>query len=224
MTIKNLPENERPREKLIKFGANHLSDIELLAIFLRTGIKGLTAIDLARNLLQHFGGLRQLLKADAKTFCEVKGLGLAKYSQLQACLELSSRFFEQTLQQTTVFNSVDITKRYLANKIRDKEHEVFTCLYLNNQHFLIHAEELFRGTIDSASVHPREIVKNALSYNAAALIIAHNHPSGIAEPSQSDKIITEKIKSALELVDIRLLDHFIVGNSQITSLAEQGFL
>jgi len=224
MRIKNIPIAERPREKLIHYGPAYLSDAELLAIFLRTGIKGMSAIDLAREMLKHFGGLRQLLKADSKTFCEVKGLGLAKFAQLQACLELSSRFFEQTLQQSTVFNSVDVTKRYLTNKIRDKEHEVFSCLYLNNQHALIHSEELFRGTIDSASVHPREIVKKALKYNAAALIIAHNHPSGVAEPSQSDEIITGKIKAALELVEIRLLDHFIVGNGQITSLAERGIL
>jgi len=224
MLITELPEMDRPREKLLFKGANSLSDAELLAIFLRTGIKGLSAINLAHRLINQFGGLRQLLQAKQDDFCSIKGLGQAKYAQLQAILELAKRYLEQGLQEKQVFSCPDDTKSYLSHLVSNKEHEVFVCLYLNNQHYLIKSEQLFRGTIDSTSVHPREVVKQALRYNAAAMIIAHNHPSGLAEPSRADESMTKRIKDALSLVDIRLLDHFIIANNQVISLAERGFL
>jgi len=224
MSISNWPESERPREKLLAKGATSLSDAELLAIFLRTGVKGCSAIDLARLLLNDFGGLRQLLGADQSNFCRHKGLGPAKYVQLQATLEIGRRYLQEQLHKKDLISCPDDTKRYLLSRIRDKPHEVFVCLYLDNKHQIIQYEELFRGTIDGASVHPREVVKQALFYNAAAMIIAHNHPSGIAEPSASDEHITRRLKEALALVEIRLLDHLIIGDGMVTSLAERGII
>ncbi len=224
MSITEWPKLERPREKLLQYGAEHLSDAELLAIFLRTGVKGCSAIDLAKILLQKFGGLRQLLVARQDTFCAIRGLGMAKFVQLQACVEMTRRFLHQQLLEKDLITCPDDTKRYFASKIRDKSYEVFVCLYLDNRHQIIQYEELFRGTIDGASVYPGEVVKQALLYNAAALIVAHNHPSGIAEPSPSDEHITRRLRDALALVDIRLLDHFIIGDGKVCSLAEQGLL
>ncbi|MFK5986219.1 MAG: DNA repair protein RadC [Pseudomonadota bacterium] len=224
MSISEWPEQERPREKLLHYGAEHLSDAELLAIFLRTGVKGCSAIDLAKILLQKFGGLRQLLMARQDDFCAIHGLGVAKYVQLQASVEMTKRYLHQQLQKKDLITCPQDTKHYLISQIRDKPYEVFVCLYLDNRHQIIHYEELFRGTIDGASVYPREVVKQALYYNAAALIVAHNHPSGIAEPSQSDEQITRRLKDALALVDIRLLDHFIIGDGRVSSFAEQGLL
>lgn len=224
MAIKDWPADDRPREKLLNSGAQTLSDAELLAIFLRTGVSGLSAVDLARQLLSEFGSLRALLEADKITFCSGHGLGQAKFVQLQAVLEMGRRHLESTLTRGDAFTDCDTTQRYLKQRLRPYAFEVFACLFLDNQHRLIHFEELFRGTIDGASVYPREIVKQALAHNAAAVILAHNHPSGVAEPSQADIQITRRIQSALQLVDIRVLDHIIVGDAETTSLAQQGQL
>jgi len=224
MSIVKWPELERPREKLLEYGAVRLSDAELLAIFLRTGVKGYSAVDLARKLILDFGGLRQLMAANKTEFCRHRGLGPAKYVQLQACLEIGHRHLQAQLEKKDLITCPEDTKRYLSSRLRDKDHEVFVCIYLDNKHHIVQYEELFRGTIDGATVHPREVVKQALAYNAAAMIIAHNHPSGIAEPSRSDEHITQRLKDALALVEIRLLDHLIVGDGTVTSLAERGFI
>ncbi len=224
MAIKDWPAGERPREKLLQRGASALSDAELLAIFLRTGVTGLSAVELARNLLSHFGSLRTLLEADQKQFCQQHGLGPAKYTQLQAVLEMSRRHIESTLLRGDALTDAATTKNYLQQRLRAYPHEVFACLFLDNKHRMIAFEELFRGTIDGASVYPREVVKQALAHNASAVIFAHNHPSGIAEPSQADYAITQRLKSALELVDIRVLDHIIIGDGETISLAEIGKL
>ncbi len=224
MPISNWPIDERPREKLLLRGASALSDAELLAIFLRTGIAGKTAVDLARDLLHEHRGLRNLLAASQQQFCKSKGLGQAKFAQLQAVLEMSKRHLQESMQRGDALTKPDDTKRFLSARLRDYPHEVFAILFLDNQHRVIEFEELFHGTIDSAAVHPREVVRRALHHNAAALILAHNHPSGINEPSQSDQQITQRLKEALALVEIRLLDHFIIGDGEPTSLAERGML
>lgn len=224
MAITDWPEGERPREKLLGQGAHSLSDAELLAIFLRTGIKGCTAVDLARDLLSSFGGLRPLLEADQTAFCRHLGLGPAKFTQLQAVLEMSRRHLKQTLEKPEAFNSPHAVKAYLTSQLRHLPHEVFSCLLLDNQNRLIHYQELFQGTLDAASVYPREVVKHVLKHNAAAVMFAHNHPSGVAEPSISDERITSKLVSALSLVDVRVLDHFIVGDGQVVSMAERGLI
>ena len=224
MTIKDWPEDEQPREKLLKRGAGALTDAELLAIFLRTGTPGKSAVDLARDLLQEFGSLKALLNADRDRFCQGHGLGNAKYTQLQAVMEMAKRHFNEILQRGSALNSPDITRAYLSAQLRGYSYEVFACLFLDNQHRVIQLDELFRGTIDSASVYPREVVKQALHHNAAAVIFAHNHPSGISEPSQADKLITEKLKQALALFDIRVLDHFIIGDGVPYSFAEHGLM
>jgi len=222
VTIKDWPEGERPREKLLLQGVKALSDAELLAIFLRTGIAGKSAVDLARDLLRQFGGISALLRADRATFCAVKGLGEAKFTQLQAVLELARRHLSEQLVRETVFNNPETVTDFVRAHLQDYEHEVFLVLFLDNRHRLIVAEELFRGTIDGAAVYPREVVKQALYHNAAALIFAHNHPSGIAEPSSADEQITARLKQALALMDIRLLDHIIVGSEGEVSLAARG--
>lgn len=222
MAITDWPEGERPREKLLSLGASALSDAELLAIFLRTGVAGKSAVDLSRDLLTSFGGLRPLLEADQSSFCSHHGLGPAKFTQLQAILEMARRHLHQTLETGDVFTQPNLVKQYLATRLRHLPHEVFACLFLNNQHRLIQYEELFRGTIDGASVYPREVVKRALEHNAAAVIFAHNHPSGIAEPSTSDEAITKRLVHALALVDIRVLDHIVVGDGQSVSMAQVG--
>lgn len=224
MAIRDWPAAERPREKLLLRGATALSDAELLAIFLRTGVAGLSAVDLARQLIDDFGGLRPLLEADCKNFCRHKGLGVAKYVQLQATLELGRRHLLATLQRGDALNSPEDTRRFLAARLRGYGHEVFAALFLDTRHRVIAFEELFNGTIDGASVHPREVVKRALSHNAAALILAHNHPSGVAEPSRADESITRRLKEALALVEIRVLDHLVVGDGEIVSLAERGLI
>jgi len=224
MTIKDWPADERPREKLLAKGPEVLTDAELLAIFLRIGIAGKTAVDLARELLDEFGSLQALLNADQTQFCQGKGLGSAKYAQLQAVLEMARRHFEEILQRGDALTSPEATRAYLSAQLRGYSYEVFACLFLDNQHRVIQLEELFRGTIDGASVYPREVAKRALFHNAAAVIFAHNHPSGINEPSQADKNITDKLKQALILFDIRVLDHFIIGDGQPYSFAEHGIL
>ncbi len=222
MTIKDWPEGERPREKLLLQGAKALSDAELLAIFLRTGFAGRSAVGLARDLLKQFGSITGLLSADRAAFCAVKGLGDAKFAQLQSALELSRRHLGEQLTRETVFSNPATVTGFVRAQLRDYQHEVFMALFLDNRHRLIAVEELFRGTIDGASVYPREVVKRALQHNAAALIFAHNHPSGIAEPSVADEQITERLIRALALVDIRVLDHIIVGSEGEVSLAERG--
>ncbi len=224
MSIRDWPDAERPREKLLARGATALSDAELLAIFLRTGIKGRSAVDLARDLLTQYGGLRQLLEADQVAFCDGPGLGMAKYVQLQAVLELSRRHLAETLQRGNALTSVADTRRYLTARMRHQPHEVFAVLFLDNRHRVIAYEELFFGTIDGASVHPRQVVRRALHHNAAALILAHNHPSGVAEPSRADEQITQRLKEALGLIDVRVLDHFVIGDGESVSFAERGLL
>ncbi|MCM8855354.1 MAG: DNA repair protein RadC [Candidatus Thiodiazotropha sp.] len=224
MPITDWPIDERPREKLLQRGAHSLSDAELLAIFLRTGVTGQTAVDLARSLLGEFGGLRQLLAANQQQFCQARGLGQAKFAQLQAVLEMSRRYLREQLRKSDSLTNPQQTRNYLQAKLRHYPYEVFSCLFLDNRHRIICYEELFRGTIDGASVHPREVVKRALEHNAAALILAHNHPSGVAEPSRADQQITKRLKEALALVDIRVLDHIVIGEGEPVSLAELGMV
>ena len=224
MSIKDWPEGDRPREKLQARGAAALSDAELLAIFLRTGIAGKTAVDLARDLLARFGSLRALLKATPEEFCAAKGLGEAKYVQLQAVLEMARRHLDERMAAGEALSGPNLTRQYLTSRLRGLDQEVFAALFLDNQHQVLAFEELARGTIDGASVYPREVVKAALKRNAAAVIFAHNHPSGIAEPSAADRALTERLKSALALVDIRVLDHFVVGEGAPVSFAERGWL
>ena len=224
MTIKDWPAEDRPREKLLLRGAGSLTDAELLAIFLRTGTIGKTAVDLARDLLTNFGSLKALLDADQEHFCLAHGLGSAKYAQLQAVMEMAKRHFKEIIQRGNALTSPEITRAYLSAQLRGYSYEVFACLFLDNQHRVIQLDELFRGTIDGASVYPREVVKQALHHNAAAVIFAHNHPSGVTEPSQADKQITEKLKKALDLFDIRVLDHFIIGDGEPYSFAEHGLI
>lgn len=221
--IKNWPADERPREKLLQRGADALSDAELLAIFLRTGTRGKTAVDLARELLHDFDGLRAMFEADEARFCQSNGLGQAKFVQMQAVLEMSRRYLREKLKRGDVLTDPDAVRLYLLAKLRDQPAEVFACLFLDNRHRVIAYEELFFGTIDSASVHPREVVRRVLRHNAAAVIFAHNHPSGIAEPSRADEHITQKLKDSLALVDVRVLDHFVIGDS-VVSFAERGLL
>ncbi len=224
MPITDWPKQERPREKLLAQTASALSDAELLAIFLRTGTRGKTAVDLSRELLQKFGGLRNIITADQPSFCENRGLGAAKYAQLQAALEITRRYLQETLKRGDALANPQDTHCYLAACLRRYEHEVFGCLFLDNAHRVIQFDELFHGTINNATIHPREVVKKALSHNAAAVIFAHNHPSGVAEPSTADRYITQQLKHALGMIDVRVLDHVIIGDGQFTSFAERGIL
>jgi DNA repair protein RadC len=224
MPITHWPLAERPREKLCAQGPASLSDAELLAIFLRTGLRGKTAVDLARELLREYGSLRALMEAERAQLCRSPGLGIAKYVQLQAVLELGRRHLRETMTRGAALSNPADTKNFLTAQLRDRPHEIFACLFLDTRHRVIAFEELFRGTIDGASVHPREIVKRALAHNAAALILAHNHPSGVAEPSPSDQRLTQRLREALLLVDIRVIDHLVVGDGQIASFAELGLL
>lgn len=223
ITIKDWPADERPREKLLARGPQALSDAELLAIFLRTGTRGKTAVDLARELLHDFGSLRAMFDADELHFCQGNGLGQAKFVQLQGVLEMSRRYLRERVQRGDVLEDPDAVRFYLASKLRDRHAEVFACVFLDNRHRVIQYEELFYGTIDGASVYPREVVRSAIRYNAAAVIFAHNHPSGVAEPSQSDERITQRLREALTLIDVRVLDHFVVGD-QVVSFVERGLL
>ena len=223
MAITDWAVEDRPREKLLKKGAEALTDAELLAIFLRTGIQGKTAVDLARDLLAECGGLTQLLGADEKSFCQSKGLGQAKFVQMQAVVEMSRRFLEDKIHRGDAMSNVSDVKNYLQSRLQHYPFEVFACLFLDNKHRVIEYEELFRGTIDAANVHPREVVRRVLHHNAAAIVLAHNHPSGVAEPSQSDNLITSKLTDALQLIDVRVLDHFVIGD-EVVSFAERGLL
>ncbi|MGA0935459.1 MAG: RadC family protein [Pseudohongiellaceae bacterium] len=224
MAISDWPVNERPREKLLLKGAASLSDAELLALFLRTGTRQVTAVDLARAMLREFGGLRGTLGASQSRFCARPGLGVTQYAQLQAVRELAQRSLQEKLVRVDAFANSGVTRRFIQSRLADRTREVFMVLFLDNRHRLIAEEELFLGTIDGATVHPREVVRRALFHNAAALILAHNHPSGVCEPSQADISITRRLKRLLEEVDIRTLDHLIVGEAEVQSLAEQGLM
>jgi DNA repair protein RadC len=222
MRIPDWPVDERPREKLLRLGPAALTESELLAICLGNGAPGQNAVDLARALLGRCGSLRELLTADREALCTHRGVGPARYALLQAALELVRRHHLETLRAGPPLTSPRVARDYLVAQLRDRDHEVFCCLYLDNRHRLLGFEELFRGTIDGASVHPREVVKRALTRRAAAVILVHNHPSGVAEPSQADEVITARLRDALALVDIRVVDHLIVGDGICVSLAERG--
>ena len=224
MSIKDWPAQERPREKLLERGAQALTDAELLAIFLRTGVAGKSAVDLARQLLGEFGSLRALLEADLTAFSAHLGLGPAKFSQLQAVLEMGRRHLAEGLKRDSALESPQQVRDYLKARLRHEPHEIFGCLFLDTRHRVLAFEALFHGTIDGASVYPRQVVKRALAHNAAAVILTHNHPSGIAEPSQADRLLTTRLKDALALIDVRVLDHFIVGDGEPLSMAEYGWL
>lgn len=224
MPIHRWPTQERPREKLLTQGASALSDAELLAIFLRTGRPGLSALDLARELLLQFGGLRGLLSADQTSLCAHAGLGPAKFAQLQAARALACRELKDTLQRGEALQHPEAARRLLHHHLRHRPQEVFCCLWLDNRHRLIAMQDLFHGSINSASVHPREVVRHALQHNAAAVILAHNHPSGVAEPSEPDKALTRRLQAALELIEVRTLDHIVVGDAECCSFAEMGLL
>ena len=225
MAFKDLPADLRPREKLLSRGAAALGDAELLALLLRTGVAGTNVLQLAQQLLDTFGGLAGLLQAGADDLKRVKGLGgSAKRAQLVAVLELARRAMAEQLAERTVFEAPDSVKRYLQLHLAGRPHEVFAALFLDSQHRLVALEELFRGTLNQTSVYPREVVQRALHHRAAAVVLAHNHPSGSVEPSRADEALTKTLKAALALVDVRVLDHIIVGPGQALSMAERGLV
>lgn len=224
MAITDWPTAERPREKLLARGPESLSDAELLAIFFRTGMRGKTAVDLARELLNRFGGLRHLLAAEREALCEAAGLGAAKYAQLMAALEIGRRHLEARFMRGAALESPRDTLQFLQASLRDRAYEVFCCLFLDNRHRVLAFEELFRGTLNGTAVYPREVVKRALALNAGAAILVHNHPSGVAEPSRADEVLTERLKEALGLVDVRVLDHIVIGDGESVSFSERGLL
>ncbi|VAW33819.1 UPF0758 family protein [hydrothermal vent metagenome] len=224
MTINQWPKAERPRERLLKHGASNLSNAELLAIFLRTGIVGKTALDLARDLLNDFGSLDKVLESDFKSFTKTKGLGSAKYCQLQATLELVRRHYDCKVAESASFTSQNLARNYLLSNFPNLEHETFACLLLDNNNKLIKFQTLFTGTINQAQVYPRIVAQACLKNNAAAIILAHNHPSGCLQASDADKTITRKLIQVLELIDVRVLDHFIVGKNDVFSMAQNGLM
>jgi len=224
MAITDWPVQERPRERLLALGAASLADAELLAILLRTGIKGKSAVDLARQLLGRFGSVGGLLDAGSTNLAETPGVGKAKLAQLRAALELARRALKEEISSRDALSSPRAVRDYLRLVLGGREQEVFVVLLLDAQHRVIACEELFHGTLTQTSVYPREVVKCSLRHNAAAVIFAHNHPSGVAEPSHADEILTRSLKSALALVDIEVLDHFIVAGSRTMSFAERGLL
>lgn len=224
MPMHDWPAAERPREKLLSLGPQALSDAELLAIFLRTGTPGQNVVELARGLISEYGGLRPLLQADEQRFCATRGLGRAKYVQLKAVLELARRHLRESMVRSDTLKNPADTRRYLSARLRDYPYEVFACLFLDTRNRIITYEELFQGTIDGASVHPREVIRRALQHNAAAVIFAHNHPSGVAEPSQADQRITQRLRDALALVDVRVLDHIVIGDIESVSFAQRGLI
>ena len=224
MSIRDWPAAERPREKLLEHGSSSLSDAELLAIFLRTGVSGKSAVDLARHLLNEFGSLRALLEADLSSFCRPLGLGPAKFTQLQAVLEMGRRHLAEHLRRDCALESPQAVRDFLTSQVRHEPHEVFGCLFMDTKHRMLAFEVLFRGSIDSASVYPRQVVKRALAHNAAAVIFCHNHPSGISLPSEADRTLTQRLTEALDLIEVRVLDHFIVGEGQPLSMVEHGWM
>jgi DNA repair protein RadC len=224
VAITDWPASERPREKLIELGAEALSDAELLAIFLRVGVVGKSAVDLARDLLSQFGSLNGIFAASEQALSQVHGIGSSKYVQLQAIFEMSCRALNEQLQQRDVFQSPQQVRDYLVLKLGALTREVFMVLFLDAQNRLHAAEELFSGTLTQTSVYPREVVKRAIHHNAASVILAHNHPSGAVQQSAADELLTQQLKQALALVDVRVLDHFIVAGNQTLSFAERGLL
>jgi len=224
MAITDWPLAERPREKLLAQGVSALSDAELLAVFLRVGVRGKSAVDLGRDLLQHFGSLTGIFSASQTDLSQVRGMGLSKYVQLQAIFEMSRRALKETLQEQDALNSPQHVRDLLSLKLASLPYEVFMVLFLDAQNKLISADELFRGSLTQTSVYPREVVKQALQHNAASVILAHNHPSGLAQQSQADELITQQLKQALALIDVRVLDHFIVAGNTTFSFAERGLL
>lgn len=224
MSIKNWPRAERPRERLINYGASALSDTELLAILINQGQRGRTALDTARELLAHFGCLRNLFTAPLIAFADCPGVGTAKYSLLQATHELAKRMQQEAIKDKNVLNNSLATKQFLAAKLRHSQIEIFACLYLDCKNRIINYEELAHGTIDHAAVHARELVKAVLKHNAANIILAHNHPSGSAEVSQADRDITNNLQQALATIDVRVIDHIVIGDTTITSFVEMGWL
>jgi DNA repair protein RadC len=223
MPISEWPEAERPRERLLARGAAALTDAELVAVLLRTGLPGKSAVELARELIGRFGGLGGLLAAGA-ALRAVKGLGAAKSAQFIAALELARRSMHERLKEGAALSSPSAVRDYLRLTLAGREHEVFVCVWLDAQHKVIAVDEPFRGTLTQTSVYPREIVKGALAANAAAVIFAHNHPSGVAQPSRADELLTRSLREALALVDVKVLDHFIVAGHQALSFAERGLL
>lgn len=224
MAISDWPEDDRPREKMLAKGAAALSDAELLAIFLRTGMKGKSAVDLARQLLKEFGSIGEVFGASREAFCAVPGLGSAKYAQFQASFEMAKRALACEMKVRVNLSSPDAVRDYLRLQLQHREVEVFVGLFLDAQNRVVGVEELFSGTLTQTSVFPREVVRRALHHNAAGVIFAHNHPSGVAEPSRADEMLTQALKQALALVDVRVLDHFIVGHGATLSFAERGLL
>ena len=224
MAITDWPSAERPRERLLALGPSRLSDAELVAVFLRTGVAGKTAVELARELIGRFGGMSGLLAAEHVALCEIKGLGRAKAAQLAAVLEIARRSLREELRSGAALTSPAAVRDYLRLALGAREHEVFVVLFLDAQHRVLAAEELFRGTLTQTSVYPREVVKAALRRNAAAVILAHNHPSGVAQPSQADELLTRSLADALALIEVKVLDHFIVAGHQTLSFAERGLL
>ena len=224
LRIRDWPDTDRPRERLLDGQAGSLADAEVLAVLIGQGLRGMSAVELARQLLSRFGGIRGTLNASHAELREVRGIGPARAALLLAARECGARYVREKLRPGVTIGSPADSRQFLLATLRDRPHEVFCCLFLDNRHRVLAFDELFRGTIDAAAVYPREIVKQALARNAAAVILAHNHPSGVAEPSQSDQLITRRIRDALELVDIRLLDHFVIGDHQCVSLASRGML
>ena len=224
MAIHQWPATEQPREKLMRSGAASLSDAELLAIFLRTGVSGCSAVELARQLLMQYGSLQSLFNAGRQDFCQARGLGPVKYVQLQAVLEMARRYFWEELASLPALSSAAQARDYLISKLRDMPREVFSCVFLDSQNRLIAYEEIFHGTLNQAPVFPREIARKVLEHNAASVILAHNHPSGVAEPSMADRDITRVLQQALQLLDVQILDHFVIGRCQAYSFAENGLL
>jgi DNA repair protein RadC len=224
MAIRDWPEDERPREKLLARGPAALSDAELLAILLRIGVKGKSAVDLGRELIQRFGGLNQLFAASEAVLSEAPGMGPAKYVQFQAILEIARRVLVEDMKRGDLLSSPQAVRDYLRLYFQKHQREAFVVIFLDTQHRVVTVEELFAGTLHQTSVHPREIVKRALTLNASAAVFAHNHPSGIAEPSASDRHLTQVLKDALAVVEVRVLDHFVVGDGVPYSFAEHGLL
>lgn len=224
MAIHHWPKDDRPREKLLAKGERWLSDAELLTIFLQTGTRGLSALDIAKDLLQEFGSLKKLFASSMHHLVQKKGVGPAKYARLRAAVEMGRRLNNEIVNPGMVLNDPLLTQRFLKTNLRERSSEVFSCIFLNNHFEMLAYEELFYGTINETSVYPREIVKRGLSLNAARVILAHNHPSGHPEPSQADIEITQMIKQALSLVDIVVTDHIIIGNPYNYSFAQKGLL
>lgn len=224
MTILDWPQDDRPRERLIRLGASHLSDAELLAVFLRTGVTGKSAVDLARDLLKEFGSLSGMFAAPLSEFCRIHGLGQAKFAQLQAVLELSKRAIREELEEKVSLSNPQAVKDYLHLLFANRTYECFCVMFLDVQNKLITTEEMFRGTLTQASVYPREVAVRALHHHAASVIVAHNHPSGNCDPSAADKQLTAQLQQALQLLEIRVLDHFIVARAGVFSFAERGLL